>query len=154
MIPPSLQSQMLQILQLGHFRIQRMKQLARMAVYWPGIDSDIVNLCHKCSTYVEYQNRPPKQANHPWMLPEKPWSRIHLDHAINFLGSNWLVVVDSYSKYPCIHPSSSVSSKATTDYWNRILHILDTLTPSSQTIQLHSFPRNFNCGVVREGSPT
>ena len=85
-----------------------MKQLARTAVYWP----DITNLCHKCSTCAEHQNRPPKQPNHPRMLPEKPWSRIHLDHAINFLGSNWLVIVDSY---PCIHPTSSVSTKATTD---------------------------------------
>ena len=115
MIPPVLQPQVLQILHLGHIGIQRMKQLARTAVYWPGIDSDITNLCHKCSTCAEHQNRPPKQPNHPWMLPEKPLSRIHLDHAINFLGSNWLVIVDSYSKYPCIHPTSSVSTKATTD---------------------------------------
>ncbi|KAL5505228.1 hypothetical protein EMCRGX_G006630 [Ephydatia muelleri] len=66
-----------------------MKQLARTAVYWPGMVSDITNVCHKCSTCAEHLNRPPKQVNHPWMLPEKPWSRIHLDHAINFLGSNW-----------------------------------------------------------------
>ena len=47
--------------------------------------------------------------------PRNQWSRINLDHAINFLGSNWLVIIDSYSKYPCIHPTTSVSSKATTD---------------------------------------
>ena len=27
----------------------------------------------------------------PWMLPEKPWSRLHLDHAINFVGTNVMV---------------------------------------------------------------
>ena len=95
--------------------MQRMKQLARTAVYWLRIDEDIVNQCHRCSTCAENQSRPPKQPNHPWMLPKKPWSRIHLDHAINFMESNWLVIVDSYSKYPCIHPTTSVSSKATTD---------------------------------------
>ncbi|XP_014777021.1 uncharacterized protein LOC106873987 [Octopus bimaculoides] len=47
------------------------------------------------------------------MLPEKPWSRLHLDHAINFKGRDWLVIRDVYSKYPCIHPTSSTSSKAT-----------------------------------------
>eukprot|EP00731_Ephydatia_muelleri_P001282 Em0001g1282a len=114
-IPRSLQAPVLHILHLGHFGMQRMKQLARTAVYWPRIDEDIVNLCHRCSTCAEHQSRPPKQPNHPWMLPEKPWSRIHLDHAINFLGSNWLVIIDSYSKYPCIHPTTSISSKATTD---------------------------------------
>ena len=47
-------------------------------------------------------------------MPEKPWLRLHLDHAINFLGRNWLVLVDAYSKYPCIHPTTSTSSKSTT----------------------------------------
>ena len=49
------------------------------------------------------------------MLPEKPWSRLHVDHAINFMGSNWLVLIDAYSKYPCIHPTGSTSAKTTTN---------------------------------------
>ena len=52
------------------------------------------------------------------MLPEKPWSRLHLDHAINFIGKEWLVITDAYSKYPCIHPTSSTSTRA-------ILYLLD-----------------------------
>ena len=48
------------------------------------------------------------------MMPEKPWSRIHVDHAINFMGNNWLIVTDAYSKYPCIHQTSSTSTQATT----------------------------------------
>ena len=114
-IPSSLQPQVLQLLHLGHFGIQRMKQLARTAVYWPGIDKDIMDQCQRCSTCGEHQNKVAKPANRPWMLPEKPWSRLHVDHAINFLGSNWLVMVDAYSKYPCIHTTTSTSSKATTD---------------------------------------
>ena len=92
-----------------------MKQLARTAVYWPRIDTDIMNKCHQCSTCAEHQNMPAKAPNHPWMVPEKPWSRLHLDHAINFMGTNWLVMIDVYSKYPCIHPVNSTSTKATTE---------------------------------------
>eukprot|EP00731_Ephydatia_muelleri_P030921 Em0022g435a len=114
-IPPSLRPQVLQLLHLGHFGMQRMKQLARTAVYWLGIDADIMDLCHRCTACAEHQKMPPKPANHPWMLPEKPWSRVHVDHAINFLGSNWLVLIDAYSKYPCIHPTSSTSTKSTTE---------------------------------------
>ena len=40
---------------------------------------------------------------------------MHVDQAINFLGSNWLVLIDAFSKYPCIHPTSSTSTKSTTD---------------------------------------
>ena len=114
-IPASLKSQVLQLLHIGHFGMQRMKQLARTAVYWPGIDNDIMDVSHQCSTCAEHQNAPTKHANHPWILPEKPWSRVHIDHMINFLGSNWLVMTDAYSKYPCIHPTTSTSTKATTD---------------------------------------
>ena len=114
-VPRSLQRQVLELLHLGHFGIQRMKQLARTAVYWPGIDHDIGQTCQHCTACGEHQNKPEKPPVHPWMLPEKPWSRVHIDHAINFLGNNWLVMVDAFSKYPCIHPTSSTSTKTTTD---------------------------------------
>ncbi|XP_067945052.1 uncharacterized protein [Watersipora subatra] len=95
--------------------MQRMKQLARSAVYWPRIEADIMEACKQCTSCAEHQNQPAKPPSHPWRLPEKPWSRIHIDHAINFLGSNWLVVVDAYSKDPCIHPTTSTSTKTTTE---------------------------------------
>ena len=90
-----------------------MKQLARTAVYWPNIDSDIFDLCRQCSTCTGHQSEPSKAAIHPWMLPEKPWNRLHIDHAINFLGFNWLVITDAYTKYPCIHETQSVSATST-----------------------------------------
>ena len=113
-IPSTLRNHILKLLHLGHFGIQRMKQLARSTVYWPRIDFDIEDLCRKCTSCGQFQNKPDKPSIHPWMMPEKPWSRLHLDHAINFLGRNWLVLVDAYSKYPCIHPTTSTSSKSTT----------------------------------------
>ena len=113
-IPSTLRNHILKLLHLGHFGMQRMKQLARSTVYWPRIDFDIEDLCRKCTSCGQFQNKPDKPSIHPWMMPEKPWSRLHLDHAINFLGRNWLVLVDAYSKYPCIHPTTSTSSKSIT----------------------------------------
>ena len=113
-IPSTLRNHILKLLHLGHFGMQRMKQLARSTVYWPRIDFDIEDLCRKCTSCGQFQNKPDKPSIHSWMMPEKPWSRLHLDHAINFLGRNWLVLVDAYSKYPCIHPTTSTSSKSTT----------------------------------------
>lgn len=110
-VPASLQKQVMDLIHLGHFGMQRMKQLARSAVYWPRIDEDLEKAVRTCSACQEHQSKPAKLPNHPWMLPEKPWSRIHIDHAINFMGTNWLVVIDAYSKYLCIHPTSSTSTK-------------------------------------------
>ena len=112
-IPTELQPQVLQILHLGHFGMQRMKQLARSAVYWPRIDADIEDVARHCGSCNEHQRLPTKQPSHPWITPDKPWSRVHIDHAINFKGHNWLVMVDAFSKYPCVHPMSSISTKAT-----------------------------------------
>ena len=64
-IPPSLQPQVLELLHLGHFGMQRMKQLAHTAVYWPRIDTNIMNQGHRCSTCAEHHNMPTKAPNHP-----------------------------------------------------------------------------------------
>ena len=109
-----MRKQILDIFHLRHFGMQKMKQLARSAVYWPHIDIHIEDTCRCCTACAEHQNRPPQPVNHPWMMPEKPWSRIHIDHAINFMGRTWLIVTDAYSTYPCIHQTSSTPTKATT----------------------------------------
>ena len=59
----------LDLLHLGHFGIERMKQLARTAVYWPGIDAAIEMASRRCG---EHQNKPSKPPVHPWMLSGKP----------------------------------------------------------------------------------
>ena len=87
-ISSSLLQQILQILHTSHLGMQRMKQLARTAVFWSGIDDDIVDMCRGCVTCTEHQNALPKSPVYPWILPEKSWSRLHIDHAINFVGQN------------------------------------------------------------------
>ena len=114
-----LRRQVLDLLHFRHMGMQRMKQLARSAVYWPHIDENIADLVRGCKSCAEHQNAPEKAPIHPWILPDRPWSRIHVDHVINFMGSNWLIVTDAYSKYPCIHQTHQCY------IWNKISHISD-----------------------------
>ncbi|XP_005109074.1 uncharacterized protein K02A2.6-like [Aplysia californica] len=58
----------------------------------------------------EHQKLPPKQPSRPWITPDEPWSRVRIDHAINFRSHNWMVMVDAFSKYLM----SSITTKATT----------------------------------------
>ena len=69
-IPQSLQSKVLDLPHLGHFGMERMKQLARTAVYWSGIDAAIEMVSRRCDSCGEHQNKPSKPPVHPWMLPE------------------------------------------------------------------------------------
>ena len=112
-IPSSLQDSVLQLLHTSHLGMQKMKQLARTAVYWPNIDEQTMDLCRSCTSCCEHRRVPSKPEIHLWVMPEKPWSRLHIDHAINFMGHYWLVITDAYIKYPCIHPTGSVSTKST-----------------------------------------
>ena len=85
--------------------MQRMKQLSRTA--WTRRPN------HGHVPFVSHQNNPPQDPIHPWIMPEKCWSRLHIDHAVNFMGHTWLVLVDAFSKYPIVYATSSTSSKAT-----------------------------------------
>ena len=111
-IPRSLRQNILNLLHMGHFGMERMKKLARTVVYWPNIDVDITDMCRHCITCAEFQNKPTKTF-HPWCIPDEPWSRVHVDHAVNFMGINWLILTDAFSKYPCIHATNSLSTTAT-----------------------------------------
>ena len=85
-IPRSLGRKVLDLIHLGRSGMQQIKQLPRTAVYGPHIDDDVEQLGCTCKACAEHQCKPPKPANHPWVMAEKFWSRLHLDHAINFLG--------------------------------------------------------------------
>ena len=115
-IPKSLRKQVIDILHTSHFGIEKMKHLARTAVYWPGLNFDIKEQCRNCTSCGEHQNKPPKMKNHPWMLSEKPWSRIYVDDAVNFMGNNRLVIVDIYSICSSIYSTTTVWSKSTKHY--------------------------------------
>jgi len=85
--PTSLSHHVLNSLHESRFGVQRMKQLARTVCYWLSSDSAIVDLYRKWSKSAGHQTEPSKAAMHPWMLPETG-SRLHTDHAVNFVDVN------------------------------------------------------------------
>ena len=90
-------------------------------------------LCRQCSTCAGHQSESSKAAVHPWMWPEKPWSRLHIDHAINFLGFNWLVVKDALQDFLGNYRRTPLSTGyAPSELLNRrqIRTKIDTLLPS------------------------
>jgi hypothetical protein len=113
----SLQQKVLRELHVGHFGITRMKALARSFCYWKGIDHDIENLVRSCRNCCMNccmnQNNADKNPSHPWEYPGRPWQRIHIDYAAPFMQHNFLVIVDAYTKWPEIFPTSATNTQAT-----------------------------------------
>ena len=98
-IPSQGREAVLHELHEGHPGTTRMKSLARMYVWWPGIDSDIeksVQLCPQCQ---QVQPKPPVAPLNPWKWPTRPWARLHIDFAGPFLGKTFLIVIDAHSKW-------------------------------------------------------
>ena len=97
----------------SHIGLVRMKIVARSYVWWTKLDKDIEQLVKSCSHCQAVQNLPPMAPLHPWIWPAEPWKRIHIDFASLFLGRSFLVVVDSYSKWPEIFQMKSTATAAT-----------------------------------------
>ena len=112
-VPPSGRKAVLNELHEAHPGISRMKALARMYVWWPGLDKDIeesVRLCRECQVN---QASPPVAPLHPWQWPSRPWSRLHIDYAGPICGRMILLVVDAHSKWIEAFTVSTASSATT-----------------------------------------
>ena len=102
----------LQELHSGHPGICRMRSLARMYVWWPGIDSVIEKTVRSCTECQAVQAAPPLAPLNPWKWPARPWARLHIDFAGPFQGKTFLVIIDAHSKWIEAMSVGSTSSAA------------------------------------------
>ena len=112
-VPESLRSRILDVLHESHVGVVRMKALARSYVWWPLIDDDIERIARECSACAQLKADPKDAPLHSWQWPERPWQRLHVDHAGPFLSHDFLIVVDAHSGYPFVVPVSNLSSTST-----------------------------------------
>jgi hypothetical protein len=98
-VPPPGRKGVLEELHETHPGVSKMKSLARSYIWWPHMDSEIEHLVRTCNVCQESRPSPAPAPLHPWVWPEKPWSRLHLDFAGPYCGSMFLVLVDAHSKW-------------------------------------------------------
>ena len=90
-----------------------MKALARRFVYWPHIDTNIADIVANCSACAVAAKSPPHSAPIPWHEAKAPWQRVHIDYAGPINGDYFLLMVDSFSKWPEIIRTSRITSLST-----------------------------------------
>ena len=112
-VPPQGQQAILQQLHSSHPGVVRMKQLARVYVWWPSMDKEIESHVRHCSACQVNQSSPPVAPVIPIRWPSRPWSRIHVDLAGPFLNHTFLVVVDAHTKWLDVHILPAATSSAT-----------------------------------------
>ena len=99
-VPSKLRKQVLSELHQGHTGVVRMKSLARSHIWWPGLDQEVEEMVKACTACQEVKNSPTVAPLHPWIWPDTPWARIHVDFAGPYRGKTYLIIVDAHSKWP------------------------------------------------------
>ena len=112
-IPQSLQATVLQSLHANHPGITRMKSIARSYFWWSGLDRDIEMLAKSCHSCQAVKSSPPVVPLHPWVWPDAPWKRLHIDFAGPMYRKMFLVVVDAHSKWPDVAVMDSTTANST-----------------------------------------
>lgn len=113
-IPHIFRQRILHRLHDAHPGQERMLSLARSFVYWPGVDEDIRKYVQACSSCQLAAKTPTRSVLYSWPSSQRPWQRIHIDYAQKD-DNNFLVIVDSYSKWPEIEITSSTTTERTID---------------------------------------
>ncbi|UYV73598.1 K02A2.6-like [Cordylochernes scorpioides] len=112
-IPRKFRAKIKTELHQGHLGVVKIKALARNFIWWPGIDreiEEITRVCRECNI----NNHTLKQESvHRWESAPTPWYRVHLDFAGPFMNKMFLIVIDSYSKWPEVIIMNSTTAGST-----------------------------------------
>ena len=100
-IPQCKRKEILSKLHSSHQGVERTKRRARQLVYWPGMNTDIINTVQACETC---QRSLPSQQPEPMAydpVPSRPFEETAMD-IFCFAGNHYLVYTDRYSGWPTI----------------------------------------------------
>ena len=96
-----------------------MQHRARATVYWPGIDVDIVEYVKKCKTCTQHKATQHIQPMLPRDVPEAPWQDLAADF-FNFKGKEYLLVADTFSKYPFASRMTTKTAETVTQKFTQL----------------------------------
>lgn len=120
-IPVSLREVVLTELHKSHFGIVRMKEIARSYFWWPAVDAEIETITKNCIICLKNHKNPPKCELNPWPVPPAAWHRIHADFLGPFYKKMFLVVVDSYTKWPEVFEMSNITATRTIETFKGLI---------------------------------
>ena len=111
------------------------------------MDSDVTEIVSKCKGCILAAKSPPT-SQEPWPKTDRPWSRIHIDFAGPIDKFYYLVVVDSYSKWPEVFQMKRPTLTNTVNRLHELFArfgVVDTIV--SEITERNSHLRSLNISV-------
>lgn len=150
-IPTVLRESVTEELHQSHFGIVRMKQMARSYFWWPNLDSEIDMITKNCIICLNNHKNPPKTPLKPWPVPPSPWYRLHADFLGPFHNKMYLVIVDSYSKWPEAFEMSNIGAARTVEILKALfcrygfpVHLVTDNGPTFTSAEFNKFCQTLN----------
>ncbi|XP_058024074.1 uncharacterized protein K02A2.6-like [Ahaetulla prasina] len=119
-IPLVLNKTVLSCLHEAHPGVVRMKALGRSYTWWPKMDQEIERWVDQFSACQESRPVPPAATVQEWERPRGPWTRVHVDLAGPYIGWQFFILVDAYSKWVELALMPSTTSDAIIRVLNRL----------------------------------
>lgn len=131
----------------GHLGMEKCKRRAKVALYWPKMNSEIKDTVRTCGICLKYRN---KQLKEPMWVDEQerltPWSKVGID-LFTLHGKNYVLLMDYYSHYPEIALLKDTAASTVTT------HVKSFFTRHGvpDTVRTDNGPQ-FNCQAFRDFS--
>ncbi|XP_058445471.1 uncharacterized protein K02A2.6-like [Malaya genurostris] len=124
-LPSKLRGRALQIAHQGHMGAASMKRILRNHFWWPGLGKDIDNYVKLCETCLRLSRKNPPLPLISRTLPGGPWEILQIDFFTDqdFGYGEFLVVVDTYSRYLHVIEMRSMDACATNQALMRIFEV-------------------------------
>ena len=111
-VPSCKQPQVLPQVHAAHQGMEKTKVLARTAVLWVNVPKDIESMIANCPTCQKYQPAQQREPLHSHDVPPHAWHTIAAD-LFSWEGKTYLLVGDTFSRFPVVRKLTTLSSQAT-----------------------------------------
>lgn len=102
---------MLKKIHESHLGVVKCKERARDVLYWLNMSTQIEEFVSQCSVCNMHKNSNPREPLISHQIPGRPWSKIGTD-LFHYNGSDYLLSVDYYSKFPEISKLSDTTAQS------------------------------------------
>lgn len=121
-LPKTLRSTALQSAHGGHIGEMAMKRVMRQFFWWPKMSAQVTRFVKECEICAMISTRNPPVPLQPREMPDGPWQVLQIDFltAPNVGTGEFLIIIDTYSRYLAVVEMKSMDAESTNAALNSI----------------------------------